>query len=353
MAGPLRTAGEIVPPLALIALLLAATVWCVVRRPAWGFLGAWFFLILAPTSSVMPIADLAFEHRMYLSSAAVIVAAVVGGYEIWRRWGASRPAESRRLYGLPAALAGIAVVALGAQTALRNEIYRSPIAVYQDAVENYPRSERAHLGLAVACNLAGNPVEGIEQVEQALAINPALMGAHGMRGILLVHLGQTDEALAEFAKEETMDPGNASTYSARGKLYFRQQRFTEAAADYTRQIELAPNNGAAFSNRGLCYQELGQHELAIADCERAIALDPWLAVAFWYRGSSYAALRQYDRAFADFEEALRLDWRLTGVYRERAATYIVVGKFDQARADLIKFIESGGKTDAEFERLSH
>jgi tetratricopeptide (TPR) repeat protein len=347
-----HTASEILPPLALVALLLAATVWCVVHRPAWGFWGAWFFLILAPTSSVMPIADLAFEHRMYLSSAAVVVVAVVGGYEIWRRWAARQPAESRRLYWAPAALAGIAVVALGAQTALRNEIYRSPIAVYQDAVENYPHSARAHLGLAVAYNLAGRPSEGLEQVEQAFAIDPALPGAHGIRAILLAHVGRIDEALAEFAKEETNDPGNAETFSSRGKLYFRQKRFAEAAADYARQLELEPNNGSAFSNRALCYQELGQHVLAIADCEHAIALDPWLATAYWYRGGSYAALQQYDRAVADFAEALRLDSRLTGVYRERAAAYISLGKLDQARGDLASFAAAGGTQDAEFERLS-
>ena len=48
--------------------------------PKWGFLGAWFFLILATTSSIMPLSDLAVTHRMYLPMAALATGVVVGGY---------------------------------------------------------------------------------------------------------------------------------------------------------------------------------------------------------------------------------------------------------------------------------
>ena len=73
------------PEVIALAALLAATGWAAVRRPAAGFLGAWFFLILAPTSSVMPIKDACFEHRMYLSLAAVVAGAVIAGYALLRR----------------------------------------------------------------------------------------------------------------------------------------------------------------------------------------------------------------------------------------------------------------------------
>src|SRR5205085_3611363 len=77
-----RTAAAIIPFAVIIISLMAATLWALARRPAVGFLGAWFFLILAPTSSVMPIADLAFEHRMYLPLAAVVALCIIGGYRL-------------------------------------------------------------------------------------------------------------------------------------------------------------------------------------------------------------------------------------------------------------------------------
>src|SRR5262245_42249573 len=75
-----------VPGLVLLTACGIATViaW---QRPRWmwlGFLGAWFFLILAPSSSVVPIkTEIAAERRVYLASAAVIVLTMVG-LETWR-----------------------------------------------------------------------------------------------------------------------------------------------------------------------------------------------------------------------------------------------------------------------------
>ena len=66
--------------------LLGATVWAFRRRPEVGFLGAWFFLILGPTSSILPsLGEVAAERRMYLPLAAVVTMVVVGAYAIGKR----------------------------------------------------------------------------------------------------------------------------------------------------------------------------------------------------------------------------------------------------------------------------
>lgn len=72
-----RTAAQILPGMIVIASLLLASLWALIRRPMVGFLGISFFVILAPTSSFMPIKDLAFEHRMYLPLICVTLAAVL------------------------------------------------------------------------------------------------------------------------------------------------------------------------------------------------------------------------------------------------------------------------------------
>ena len=77
---------EIVPYAILIIGLVGATVWALRSAPAMGFLGACFFLVLAPTSSVMPLNDLAAEHRMYLPSVSVIVIIVLGAFALLRNW---------------------------------------------------------------------------------------------------------------------------------------------------------------------------------------------------------------------------------------------------------------------------
>ncbi len=73
-----ETLGTAWPQVALMTALAAGTCVAIVRKQPIGFLGAWWFLILAPTSSVLPIAtEVAAEHRLYLPLAAVVTAAVV------------------------------------------------------------------------------------------------------------------------------------------------------------------------------------------------------------------------------------------------------------------------------------
>ena len=89
-----KSAADIAPGAIVVGILLAATIWALVRRPVWGFAGAAFFLVLAPTSSIMPIKDLAFEHRMYLPLAALVATVVLAAYRIGQDAGA--PARGNR-----------------------------------------------------------------------------------------------------------------------------------------------------------------------------------------------------------------------------------------------------------------
>ena len=72
---PLTLSG-VAPYAAAVTALLAATIIALVRRPVVGFLGAWFFLTLAPTSSIVPIStEVGSERRMYLPLMALTTGA--------------------------------------------------------------------------------------------------------------------------------------------------------------------------------------------------------------------------------------------------------------------------------------
>ncbi len=81
-----QSAMAIVPPLLLVLAGVAGTAWLAVRRHPLAFPVLWLVLILAPTSSLFPINDLAVEHRMYLPLAGITVLAAVGGYEGSSSW---------------------------------------------------------------------------------------------------------------------------------------------------------------------------------------------------------------------------------------------------------------------------
>src|SRR5205085_1205338 len=83
---PLAELRDVVLPGLMLCALLAGTMWGVLRRAPAAFAGAWWFLILAPSSSVIPIVtEVAAEHRVYLPLAGAIVLVVLGVYETGRR----------------------------------------------------------------------------------------------------------------------------------------------------------------------------------------------------------------------------------------------------------------------------
>ena len=192
---------EAFPCLVAVAGLLALTLAVYPRLPAAGYLGAWVFLLLAPTSSFVPInTEVGAERRMYLPLAAIIVLAVLGvralavrccvWVEGWRRLGTTHrsslsvrsgwsrviePAEQTR-WGLAVVdprhqpdqktsgtrtsnviwqavvlqgvLLGFAATALSARTIDRNSDYANPLKLWTQAVEELPRNRRAWVNLA-------------------------------------------------------------------------------------------------------------------------------------------------------------------------------------------------------------
>ena len=77
--------GRMAPCGIVVGLLAAATIWALVRRPALGFLGFWFFGILAPTSLAPGTTQMIVEHRMYLPLAALAVLFVLAVHAAARR----------------------------------------------------------------------------------------------------------------------------------------------------------------------------------------------------------------------------------------------------------------------------
>jgi hypothetical protein len=128
----------------LVAAAVGAAAWGAWRRRPWGFPAAAFFLLLAPTSSLLPVADIAVEHRMYLPLASVVGLAVAGG-----TWGLGVCAD-RRLAAAPVlrrlAVGAVllVVLALATTTHLRNRTYRDRWTMWHDVLAKNPTGVRAN-----------------------------------------------------------------------------------------------------------------------------------------------------------------------------------------------------------------
>ena len=193
-----RSAADIARSAAVVGALLAATAWALVRRPKWGFAGATFFLVLAPTSSIMPIKDLAFEHRMYLPLAAIVTVCVVAAYGLGNRWGGRMTASpaTRKFFGRAAAAAVLSAAAvLGWLTFERNADYRDAVSIWQDTVNKRPDNPRAWYNLADAYSGTGNADAALPCLNKAIEVKRDYVEAYNNRGVAYGKAGRLKEAM--------------------------------------------------------------------------------------------------------------------------------------------------------------
>ena len=270
---------EILLPGILVVGLLVLTVWALVKRPAWGFLGAWFFVILSPTSSFVPITDVAFEHRMYLSLAALIVGLVMGGWTALERLVAAGKISRLASQVVGGVLVMLVGVALGALAFHRNLDYRSDLSIWEDTVAKAPDNERAHYNLGAALAGCQQADEAIVQYRKALEINPDYADAHNNLGNALANRKQFDEALAHYRKALELNPDYAKAHYNLGLALANRGRNDEAIAHYQKALAIMPNYAEAHNNLGNALANRKQFDEALAHFLKALELNPDYAEA--------------------------------------------------------------------------
>jgi tetratricopeptide (TPR) repeat protein len=347
----------------------------------------WFLLALAVESSLVPLNDLAFEHRMYFPLAGIALAAGA--------WGAAL-APRGRLAFVPVAL----VLALfGALAVERNLEWRDPRVLWRDAANKAPLKPRpwnslgiAHLdrggideaeaafslavarapryaeawnNLAIAHMLKGRPERAREVLGEALAIKPDYPDAHLHLGGAYEALGDTARAEAEYrraaelkpslvqapmrlgllmrgkgrrAEAETwllrasgLAPRDAGAAYALGVLYAEMGRTGEAERAYRKALALDPGHADARVNLGSLYLAMGRPGSAEAEYRRAIMAQPGHALAHYNLGRILEGRRDWAGALLEYDQALGGDSGLDRAWNNRGVVLARLGRLEEAR----------------------
>ncbi|HXJ82351.1 MAG TPA: tetratricopeptide repeat protein [Candidatus Methylomirabilis sp.] len=266
---------DVAPDAVIILTLLGATVWALRRQPALGFLGVWFFLILAPTSSVLVLlGEFAAERRMYLPLAAVVTLVVICAYEAIERLSARLAVRSPSAKAAEAILLVTAVLALGYATVRRNEDYRSEASILLDLVSKRPDNARAHSNVGAALFRQRRLAEALHHFSEAVRLKPDYPQARNNLGAVLLEQGRLAEASAQFAEALRLKPDYADAHANMGAVLQRSGHTEEAIPQYTEAIRLAPTHALAHSNLGLALMEQGKLDEAARQFETALSLDP-------------------------------------------------------------------------------
>ena len=275
-----RAAVLSVPHAIVMVALLGGTIWALRRRCWLGFLGVWFFAILAPSSSFVPLLiQPAAEKRMYLPLAAVVAVVVILGYVLGRDLLGRLVAAGhlRRALGRVAAVGLVAAVALilGFLTVRRNSDYRSELAIWDDTVNKQANNWRGWNG----------------------------------RGLAYGQLGDYDQAIADFSRAIELKPDIAKPYNNRALVYEKKGRHDREMHDLNRAIEVDPDYAVAYNNRAMAYRKRGLHDKEMQDLNKAIELKGDYAIAYQNRAAAYAIRGDYEKARVDLRKVQTLGRR--------------------------------------------
>jgi protein O-mannosyl-transferase len=185
--------------------------------------GRWFafgLILLLPSSSILPAADLVAWRRLYLPMTAFCLAAA---YLLPRR----------------AALPILAIFTL--LSGLRAVAWRDEAGLWREAAAAAPDKLRPRLQLA--------------------------------------RLAPPAEALVILAEAEQIAPGDPQIASSKGRAYLQQGDAPRALAEFGRALAQRPDDPKAILNRGVALEALGQVDAAKADYRRALERDPCQAQA--------------------------------------------------------------------------
>jgi protein O-mannosyl-transferase len=241
------------------------------RAAAFGVL--WFFLLLAPTSSVIPLADVIMEHRIYLASWGVFFAAAIPVGSLVERlnW------RGRRCL-LVATLACLCA-GLASATYLRVGLWRSKQSLWSDCVAKSPRKARAHLGLANGLGKAGNVEQAVDEFRVALDLagrDPVWIRQEirGKMATALLMLGRAGDAVADVQAGLAEQPKDANLLGLLAMAQLQRRNFSAAEAAAQDSVVAAREPGASLQILGMVRSAKGDRQGAIAAFEQAVRVDP-------------------------------------------------------------------------------
>lgn len=314
------------PSLISVLGLLALTLHAIRRRHPIAILGLWFFVTLAPSSSIIPSRQCMQIHRAYLASAAVIAAMV---WSLFRAagLGAAR-LRSRGAPPVAGVLTVFAACALVIVTRASNRNYRTEEALWRHNLRFRPGSYAAQGNLGALLEEQGLHEEAIERYREAVRLNPGYAPAYYNWANVLAAQGDLRAAERRYLEAIRANPFHDMAYNNLGNVLQRSGRLALSCDQYRRALRINPRLARAQYNWGNALARLGLPNEALSHYRRAVDLDPLHADAHLNCGNALVDSGHVDEALDFFRAAMRLS-------PSDAAPHVSMGRAYSAKHDLV------------------
>lgn len=310
----LNTLGQAWPYVLAVAIVGLITLILLARNRPFGFLGTFAFALLAPTSIIPILTEVAAERRMYLPLAAILTGIVVGCYFSTQGVLARQSANmsSRSNNKLPSTSIGIAAIAFailfGFVSASRLAAFNDPVALWRGVLQKQPNDYLALTQLgAQLIERPADQAEGIQSLQAAATLEPNFAPASAYLGYIYAKTGRLPEAVTSYQAAVKAAPDSPKIMANLGHALILVNRSAEAVDVLHRSLEIDPYAAETHELLALALSRLGRQQDAIDEYHAALVFDPENAQLLSNLGTSQAALGHFSDAIESFQHALRFD----------------------------------------------
>ena len=255
----------------------------------------WFYLTLMVESSVIPIRDVIFEHRLYLPSIGIFLSATVFIFYLF--------GNKRRILFIFFAL----IISLSSLATInRNIVWKKQVLIWHDAIAKKNITARTMNNLGVGFINLGRLDLAIHYYDMAAKKFPKHAKLYFNRGIAHHMIGNLKEAIEDYTGSIALYPKYHRTYFCRGMAFIQLGQIEQALEDMNKAINIK-DDAIVYYNRSCIYLLKGSIENALNDTNRAIELDKDNPLYYRNRALIFYRLKVYDKALKDLDKALQIN----------------------------------------------
>ncbi|MBJ6751588.1 tetratricopeptide repeat protein [Geomonas anaerohicana] len=224
----------------------------------------WFFITISVESSLIPIADVIFEHRVYLPSVGAFIAVAALVSLCFKR------TVSRSIVATACAV----VVALTATTFARNQVWGTELSLWGDTAQKSPQKARPHYNVALALEKSGRLDESLQQALIATRLSPKEANPYNLIGTIFGKKGDYDQAIAALSQAVKLDPTLAEAQVNLGDAYRLKRMLPQAMEQYQAAMKQRPTDASIYHKIGITFALQQNLPKAAVFFQCAASLDP-------------------------------------------------------------------------------
>lgn len=224
----------------------------------------WFYIFLLVESSIIPIQDVIFEHRVYLPSIGFFIVVIYGLFYL----------IGRRNFKVLVSIVIVALLILSILTYRRNLVWKDEVSIWEDVIDKYPNNYMAHGSLGTAYGKIDQCDKAIKELKISLDIYPEYAKALNNLGTCYLKMGNIKEALEAYYRAIELDPNYIKAYYNLASLFYLKGYVKQALFYLLLANEIDDSNAMVNGQLGSLYCQVGDYQKSMDYFKKALSIEP-------------------------------------------------------------------------------